>query len=43
MMGAEAIKQLLKQIDVEELSIELRHKMKTETSQQKKLKYAKTA
>ena len=41
MMGAEAIKQLLKQIDIEELSIELRHKMKTETSQQKKLKYSK--
>ena len=37
MMGAEAIKQLLKQLDIEELSIELRHKMKTETSQQKKL------
>ena len=41
MMGAEAIKQLLKQIDIEELSIELRHKMKTENSQQKKLKYSK--
>jgi DNA-directed RNA polymerase subunit beta' len=41
MMGAEAIKQLLKQIDVEELSEELRHKMKNENSQQKKLKYAK--
>jgi DNA-directed RNA polymerase subunit beta' len=41
MMGAEAIKQLLKQIDIEELSIELRHKMKTETSQQKKLKFSK--
>ena len=41
LMGAEAIKQLLKQIDIEELSIELRHKMKTETSQQKKLKYSK--
>jgi DNA-directed RNA polymerase subunit beta' len=41
MMGAEAIKQLLKQLDIEELSIELRHKMKTETSQQKKLKYSK--
>ncbi len=40
-MGAEAIKQLLKQIDIEELSIELRHRMKTETSQQKKLKYSK--
>jgi DNA-directed RNA polymerase subunit beta' len=41
MMGAEAIKQLLKQLDIEELSIELRHKMKTETSQQKKLKFSK--
>ena len=41
MMGAEAIKQLLKQLDIEELSVELRHKMKTETSQAKKLKYSK--
>jgi len=41
LMGAEAIKQLLKQIDIEELSIDLRYRMKTETSQQKKLKFSK--
>ena len=41
MMGAEGIKELLKQVDVERLSEEIREKMKTETSQQKKLKFAK--
>ncbi|MCZ2080052.1 MAG: DNA-directed RNA polymerase subunit beta' [Bryobacterales bacterium] len=41
MMGAEGIKELLKKIDVESLSLEIREKMKTEASQQKKLKYAK--
>jgi len=41
MMGAEAIKELLKRVDVNELSIELRERMKTETSIQKKLKYSK--
>src|SRR6201981_2069061 len=41
MMGAEAIKELLKRVDVETLSTELREKMKYETSLQKKLKYAK--
>jgi len=41
MMGAEAIKELLKRVDVEELSTELREKMKHETSLQKRLKYAK--
>jgi DNA-directed RNA polymerase subunit beta' len=41
MMGAEAIKELLKRGNVEELSVELREKMKTETSLQKRLKYAK--
>lgn len=41
MMGAEAIKELLKRVEVTELSIELRERMKTETSLQKKLKYAK--
>ena len=41
MMGAEGIKELLKKVDVEALSEEIREKMKTETSQQKKLKYAK--
>ncbi|MBM3813889.1 MAG: DNA-directed RNA polymerase subunit beta' [Acidimicrobiia bacterium] len=41
MMGAEGIKELLKKIDVEALSLEIRERMKTETSQQKKLKFAK--
>ena len=41
MMGAEGIKELLKQVDVEQLSEEIRERMKTETSQQKKLKFAK--
>src|SRR5512147_1554941 len=41
MMGAEGIKELLKKVDVEFLSEEIREKMKTETSVQKKLKYAK--
>lgn len=41
MMGAEGIKELLKRVDVEALSQEIREKMKTEVSQQKKLKYAK--
>ena len=41
MMGAEAIKELLKRIDIASLSEELRVKMKNETSQQKKIKFAK--
>ena len=41
MMGAEAIKELLKRVEIEELSTELREKMKHETSLQKRLKYAK--
>ena len=41
MMGAEGIKELLKKVDVEFLSEEIREKMKTEASQQKKLKFAK--
>jgi DNA-directed RNA polymerase subunit beta' len=41
MMGAEAIKELLKRVDVTELAIELRDRMKNETSLQKKLKYSK--
>src|SRR5512146_175903 len=41
MMGAEGIKELLKKVDVEALSEEIRERMKTESSQQKKLKYAK--
>ncbi|MDH3492251.1 MAG: DNA-directed RNA polymerase subunit beta' [Acidobacteriota bacterium] len=40
-MGAEAIKELLMQIDIPELVDELRISMKTETSQQKKLKFSK--
>ena len=40
-MGAEAIKELLKHVDVEVLAEELRVKMKSETSVQKKLKFAK--
>jgi DNA-directed RNA polymerase subunit beta' len=40
-MGAEAIKELLKRVNVERLAIELRDKMKTEQSAQKKLKFAK--
>ena len=41
MMGAEAIKELLKRVEIGELGIELRERMKTETSLQKKLKYSK--
>ncbi|HLK69994.1 MAG TPA: DNA-directed RNA polymerase subunit beta', partial [Bryobacteraceae bacterium] len=41
MMGAEGIKELLKKVDVEALSEEIREKMKTEQSVQKKLKFAK--
>ena len=41
MMGAEAIKELLKRVEVDALSTELREKMRTETSVQKRLKYAK--
>lgn len=40
-MGAEAIKELLMKVNVEELVVELRQKMREETSQQKKLKYSK--
>jgi DNA-directed RNA polymerase subunit beta' len=40
-MGAEAIKELLKHVRIEELAEELRIKMRAETSAQKKLKYAK--
>jgi DNA-directed RNA polymerase subunit beta' len=40
-MGAEAIKELLSMVNVEELATELRTRMKEETSQQKKLKYSK--
>jgi len=41
MMGAEAIKELLKRVDIDVLSKELRVKMKNENSQQKKIKFAK--
>src|ERR1700716_533853 len=40
-MGAEAIKELLSMVNIEELAVELRRRMKEETSQQKKLKYSK--
>ncbi len=40
-MGAEAIKELLKRLDIETLAQELREKMKTDPSQQKRVKYAK--
>jgi len=41
MMGAEAIKELLKRVDIAVLSKELRVKMKNENSQQKRIKFAK--
>jgi DNA-directed RNA polymerase subunit beta' len=41
MMGAEGIKELLKKVDVDTLSVMIRERMKTEQSAQKKLKYAK--
>src|SRR6202050_5656470 len=41
MMGAQAIKELLKRVDTDGLSVELREKMKNESSLQKRLKYAK--
>src|SRR5256886_2386447 len=40
-MGAEAIKELLSMVNIEELSVEMRRRMREETSQQKKLKYSK--
>jgi DNA-directed RNA polymerase subunit beta' len=40
-MGAEAIKELLKRVHVEKLADELRVRMRSESSAQKKLKYAK--
>ncbi len=41
MMGAEAIKELLKRINVNEVTEELREKIKIESSLQKRLKYSK--
>src|SRR5438067_3017858 len=40
-MGAEAIKELLKRVNIERLAVELRDKMRAEQSAQKKLKFAK--
>src|SRR5262244_3363541 len=40
-MGAEAIKELLSMVNIDELAVELRRKMREETSQQKKLKFSK--
>jgi DNA-directed RNA polymerase subunit beta' len=40
-MGAEAIKELLRRIDTDKLSEELREKMKVDPSLQKRIKYAK--
>src|SRR5262245_25409196 len=40
-MGAEAIKELLRRVQIEKLADELRAKMRSENSVQKKLKYAK--
>jgi DNA-directed RNA polymerase subunit beta' len=40
-MGAEAIKELLKRVQIERLATELREKMRAEPSAQKKLKHAK--
>ena len=40
-MGAETIKELIRHVDVDSLTIDLRFKMKNETSQLKRLKYAK--
>jgi DNA-directed RNA polymerase subunit beta' len=40
-MGAEAIKELLKNVDVDKLADELREKMKVDASLQKRIKFAK--
>jgi len=40
-MGAEAIKELLRRIDIDKLSDDLREKMKVDPSLQKRIKYAK--
>ncbi len=40
-MGAEAIKALLRHVSVDKLAVEMRERMRTETSVQKKLKFAK--
>ena len=41
MMGAEAIREILRRVNIEELCLETRAKMKVEVSAQKRLKYAK--
>ena len=41
MMGAEAIRELLKRVHIESVCAELREKMRGEVSQQKRLKFAK--
>ncbi|MGH9394078.1 MAG: DNA-directed RNA polymerase subunit beta', partial [Terriglobales bacterium] len=41
LMGAEAIRELLKRVEIKELAVEMRQKMREETSAQKKIKYAK--
>jgi DNA-directed RNA polymerase subunit beta' len=41
MMGAEAIRDLLKRVECESMSEELREKMRTDPSAQKRIKYAK--
>ena len=40
-MGAEAIRELLRRVDVEALAIDLRHRMRHEKSRLKRLKFAK--
>ena len=40
-MGAEAIKELLKRVSIEQMANDLRERMRVESSAQKKLKYAK--
>ena len=40
-MGAEAIKEMLARLEIDSLAVEMREKMRAETSQQKRLKYAK--
>jgi DNA-directed RNA polymerase subunit beta' len=40
-MGAEAIKELLRRVNIEKLAVELRERMKTEASMQKRQKFAK--
>jgi len=41
MMGAEAIRELLRHVDIPGLAVELREKMRAEPSAQRRLRYAK--